>query len=710
MDNPFGAVRRISARLLLGVVAIAIALPGTLNAQPNGSRPNVLLIAIDDMNDWPGFMQRYPDAITPNMDQLAQRGVVFDNAHCAYPLCGPSRASIFTGMSIPTLGGYRGQFKDSEVEELAVEKGSMLLHGYFKKHGYKTMAVGKLLHRHVPKGSVDLSGGRGDWNRLPDGKRHWKSQKTMTDWGPYPGDDTEMSDYKAASWATERLDELHEEPFLLMVGFLRPHVPWHVPQEWFDLYPDPDKITLPPYLKNDLADVPDAARETINDGYPRTEWAKEEGNWKEILHSYLACLSFVDAQVGRVLTALDESPYKDNTIIVLWSDHGYHLGEKNTFQKHTTWERSSRTPLIISGPEIQAGRSSRVVSLLDLYPTLLDMCGLPENSKCEGRSLQSLLEDPQTPWPYPAIIHCRRGHAAVQTETHRYIRYEDGTEELYDHTKDPNEWTNLADMPEQSTIKDQLGKHLEQAGQAANDSKPRSKSLLRVDFDGDSDDEFAKKLLKNEHNELAKGKGPDGSDTLRTEYVGYDRGSERVVVRLPLGKAVEQATLSYDVCFEEGFQWVRSGKLHGLGPARPITGGRPRKPDGWSARMLFKSRGRCATYLYEQSVEKTFGVGKTSKRPVFTPGKWHHVSMQVSVNTPGKEDGFVRFSVDGEPAVESRSIEFRGANEANTLIELFLFSTFHGGSSPSFAPKDQSGNYVTVHAMFDNFEVIEGIE
>lgn len=425
-------------------------------------KPNVLFLAIDDLNDWPRFMGRYPDAKTPHMDRLAQQGVVFTNAHCTYPLCGPSRASVFSGLSLPTLGGYNGQLKDAEVARIAERHGTELLHSRFRRHGYKTMAVGKLLHKHVPDGSVDLSGGRGDWGKLPGGKElNWKSKKTLTDWGPYPGADAELSDHKAATWAIDRLEETHEKPFMLMVGFLRPHVPWHVPQKWYDLYPDPEKLALPPYSPDDLNDVPEAGRDTINDSYPRTDWALRNGKWHEIVHSYLACISFVDAQVGRVLEALERSPYRDNTIIVLWSDHGYHLGEKNTFQKHTAWERSSRSPLVIAGPGIRTGaRCARAVSLLDLYPTLLDVCGLPANLSCEGRSLHPLLDDPGTPWPYPAIIHCRRGHVAIQTETHRYIRYGDGSEELYDHTRDPDEWINLAGREDTAALRRELAGHL----------------------------------------------------------------------------------------------------------------------------------------------------------------------------------------------------------------------------------------------------------
>lgn len=438
----------------------------TMSARAAEDRPNVIFIAIDDLNDWPKFMGRYPDAITPNMDRLAARGQVFTNAHCSYPLCGPSRASVFTGLGISSLGGYRGQkaFEDNKVARLAEEKGTRLLHSYFRDHGYRTMAVGKLLHKHVPKGSVAMSGGRGDWNKLPDGnKLNWLSKKTLTDWGAYPGEDDELSDYQAASWAVERLKRKRKQPFMLMVGFLRPHVPWHVPQKWLDLYPDPSKLTRPPFKPDDLTDVSDSARDLLNDGYPRTEWVLQEKQWQDVIHNYLACISFVDAQVGRVLDALDASPYADNTLVILWSDHGYHLGEKNTFQKHTTWDRSSRAPMVIAGPGVAVGqRCNRVVSLLDIYPTLVDLCSLPSNDVCEGRSLRPLIENPTEAWPYPALINCRKGHYAVQTESHRYIRYEDGSEELYNHDLDPNEWENLVTDPSQADRKSAMAKQLQQ--------------------------------------------------------------------------------------------------------------------------------------------------------------------------------------------------------------------------------------------------------
>jgi arylsulfatase A-like enzyme len=426
----------------------------------NSTKPNVLFIAVDDLNDFPGFMDGNTIAKTPHMDRLADRGVVFTQAHAQYPLCGPSRASFMSGM-LPSTLRYEGHMKDAEVQERARELGTELLHTYFAGHGYKTMAVGKILHHHVPEGSVDISGGRLPFNegtgRLG---RNWDVKGTQTDWAIAPVKDEELADYKSASWAIEQLQARHEEPFFMMVGFLRPHVPWYVPEKWFNLYEKED-ITLPPYKTDDLNDISEMAqRISILPQYPKTEWAIENKQWKNIIHAYLASTSFVDHQIGRVIKALEASPYKDNTIIVLLSDQGYHLGEKNTFQKETLWERSSHTPLIIAGPQVKNGRCSKVVSLLDVYPTLVDMCGLPANKHNEGHSLLPLLNNPQSEWNHPSIIAYRENSFAVQTERYRYLRYGDGSEELYDHQTDTNEWNNLASKPEMTAIKKELASYL----------------------------------------------------------------------------------------------------------------------------------------------------------------------------------------------------------------------------------------------------------
>ena len=424
-------------------------------------RPNVLFIAVDDLNDFPTFTGRYPDAKTPHMDRLAERGMVFARAHCQFPLCGPSRASVMSGL-LPSTLGFDGHMKDAALRDRAGERGTELLHTYFATEGYRTMAVGKVCHHHVPSKSVDRSGGRGSFH-AGTGKlaKHWHQNGTSTDWAMAPERDEDLPDHRAADWAVQQLGEQHDKPFFLMVGFLRPHVPWYVPRKWFELH-DKEAITLPPYREDDLHDVPRMARDiSILKQMPRTDWAIENNQWRNIVHAYLACISFSDHQVGKLLDALDASPHKDNTIIVLWSDHGYHMGEKNTFQKQSLWERSSHVPLVIAGPGIEGGRRcDRVVSLLDLYPTLVEICGLPANPKNEGRSLVPLLENPGKAWPYPSIIGWQENSFAVQDERYRYIRYGDGSEELYDHQTDPNEWTNLADRAELASIRQKLSTHL----------------------------------------------------------------------------------------------------------------------------------------------------------------------------------------------------------------------------------------------------------
>jgi len=274
----------------------------------------------------------------------------------------------------------------------------------------------------------------------------------------YPAPEEEMSDALAAAWAVERLQEEHDRPFMLMVGFLRPHVPWYVPQSYFDAIGNSELVTLPPYKKDDLDDVPDyAIGLNFVDHMPRTEWAKETGVYQDIVHSYLASVNFADHYVGQVLNALESSPYAENTIIVLFGDHGYFIGEKNTFQKHALWERANKVPLIIAGPNLPQGeKRDQTVGLIDIYPTLLDLAKLPVNPVNQGHSLAPLLANADASWDYPAITQYRRTGdddierfgQAIQSGPWRYSFYADGSEELYNHDNDPNEWTNLAADPE----------------------------------------------------------------------------------------------------------------------------------------------------------------------------------------------------------------------------------------------------------------------
>lgn len=423
--------------------------------------PNVLFLSIDDLNDWPAVLAGHPDAKTPNIDRLARRGTLFTDAHCQFPLCGPSRASVMTGM-LPSTLGITDHLQDDEVKALAEQWNSPLLHEAFAQAGYKTMAVGKLFHQHVPTGSVDMSGGREPFGPRPKPAYNWRSVKTSTDWYPWPSTDEETADYRTSQWAIERLREEHDRPFLLMAGFLRPHVPWFAPPQWFDMQRDAADITLPAYRADDWADIPDYAPiVAVEPQYPTTDWAIENEEWANIVRAYLACISFVDHQVGRVLDALDASPYANNTVIVLWSDHGYHIGEKGLFKKVTLWERSTKVPLMFAGPGVPAGQVvNQPTQLLDIYPTLLALGNLPANAKLEGNNLRPLMEDPAMPWPHAAVTTLRAANHTAVTPEYRYIRYADGSEELYDRAADPHEWNNLASDPTLDSIKEKMAQLL----------------------------------------------------------------------------------------------------------------------------------------------------------------------------------------------------------------------------------------------------------
>lgn len=427
--------------------------------------PNVLFIAIDDLNDWIGCMGGHPQARTPNIDKLASQGMLFTNAHCQAPICGPSRASILTGLR-PTNTGIYLQIKDKDIKK-ANETASKatFLPDYFEQYGYETLGAGKIYHQGDNAKTFDVFNGNGGSGPKPE-KRfkynpEWfgKPKGTQTDWGAFPDSDEQMPDFQAAAFAREQLAKKHDKPFFLAVGFNRPHVPWYVPQKWFDMFPI-ENIQTPPYKKDDLDDVPEIGVRIANiPMMPTTEWAIENKEWKNIVQAYLACIAFVDAQVGKVMDALENSAYANNTIVVLWADHGYHIGEKNRFAKQAFWERDTRTVLMFKTPEMKGGKDCNApVELLDIYPTLVDYCGLPENTKNDGRSILPLFNNPAKKWNHFAITSYGQGNVSMRDKRYRYILYEDNSEELYDMINDPNEWTNIAATKEADPIKKRFKK------------------------------------------------------------------------------------------------------------------------------------------------------------------------------------------------------------------------------------------------------------
>ena len=485
--------------LLLTTIA-AVLLVGAVCPVEAAKRPNVLFLAVDDMNDWIGCHNTTPAAITPNIDRLAKRGFNFTNAHTAGVFCAPSRATIFSGQFASTTGCYDTALYFVDHPKIRSLQSS------FKKAGYRTMGAGKLFHH--PAGNVDLRGWdefyvrtkrqretgfpMDSWseevpfpNPRPYGTYHRtpgapKSNGLFMEFGPVPNNrEKDLADSIRAKWAVERLGEKYDEPFFLAMGLYAPPFPNYCPQKYFDLYKR-NEIKLPPYKADDLDDLPEnIRRQKINRSRIHQRLVKL-GAVQEALHGYLACMSYADAQIGRVLDALDAGPYADNTIIVLWSDHGYHHGEKGDWGKHTLWERTSNVPFVWAGPGVAKGATSDVtVSLIDMYPTFVELCDLPKTPHTlEGTSIAATLADPNNAKDREVYLpHMFPESFAIMNMEWRYIRYKDGSEELYNVQKDPNEWRNLAEQPKYVEIK----KHL--AGKAPkNFAKPVPKRKSKRDL------------------------------------------------------------------------------------------------------------------------------------------------------------------------------------------------------------------------------------
>lgn len=421
----------------------------------NPARPNFLFLPIDDLNDWIGVLGTNANVKTPNIDALAGRGMLFTNAHAQAPICSPSRASLMSGL-YPHQTGLYGQIADDKLRgAIEAVSSTPFLTEYLKESGYYTAGRGKLFHQGAPENTFDEYFREGDFGPKPPERVKWNSNRTHTDWGPYPAADAEMYDYRTARWGEGWLQKSHANPFFLGLGMIRPHVPWHVPQKWFDMYPLED-IELPPWLESDMDDIPAAGKAlTAVPQMPTIEWAIENNEWRAIVQSYLASISFVDHCVGIAVNALRASAYADNTYIILFSDHGYHLGEKSRFAKMSLWGRSTRVPLIISGPGVKPGRSNATVGLVDLYPTILDLAGLAENPENSGQSLVPILEGKESE-QRSITTEYGKDNFAVVDEHYRYIRYANGDEELYDLRNDPNEWTNVAGDAKYASIKTAL--------------------------------------------------------------------------------------------------------------------------------------------------------------------------------------------------------------------------------------------------------------
>jgi arylsulfatase A-like enzyme len=438
-------------------------------------KPNVLLIMVDDMNDWVGAFGGHSQAITPNMDKLASKSTVFKNAYCSAALCNPSRTSMLTGYQPFTTGVYGNK---EIFRKMKGFENTITLPQYFEKNGYKTAAAGKIFHNPRGKAAAPKEGSDpGSFQEedkgglgVPYPKERFthginfkragvKGSKTRSfDWAGVETEDEQTNDWKSADYGVQFLKKEHDKPFFLACGIFRPHLPLYAPQKYFDLFKEED-IVLPKILQNDLQDVGKIGKNWAG-GRLHAEILRNN-KWKSIVKGYLASLAFADACVGHILDNLDKSAYKDNTIIVLMGDHGWHLGEKEHWSKQTLWEESAKTPLIIFDPRNKNnGVSIKTVSLIDVYPTLLDLCDLPVKKDLDGNSFKHLVSNPKGEWNRSAITTKGEGNYTLRNEDYRYIVYSDGFEELYDHRIDPMEWKNIAEVKSSKTVLNNFRKEL----------------------------------------------------------------------------------------------------------------------------------------------------------------------------------------------------------------------------------------------------------
>ena len=421
-------------------------------APPAKGNPNVLLIAVDDLNHWVGHLGRNPQTKTPNLDRLANMGVTFSNAHCAAPICNPSRTALLSGLRPSTTGIYDNGAHFSKGAGVSAA-GSLVMQ--FKNAGYETLGMGKLWHGGL--GFPEQWTATGGKEPAARGKLDDRSIAGIK-FGIVTGGDECVPDTATTDWAIAELGKKHDQPFFLVPGFHKPHMPWNVPQKYYDLHPL-DQIELPLTKKDDLADVPAGGLKMAKASGDHAA-VLASGRWKEAVQGYLAAISFLDAQVGRVLDALEKSAYKDNTIFCLWGDHGWHLGEKEHWRKFALWEEATRAPFIwvVPGVTKAGGVCTRPVDFMSIYPTLCDLAGIAKPAHVTGLSIRPLLADPKAEWTAPALTTHGKDNHAIRTERWRYIRYADGGEELYDHSNDTYEWTNLASKPEHAALKVELAK------------------------------------------------------------------------------------------------------------------------------------------------------------------------------------------------------------------------------------------------------------
>jgi arylsulfatase A-like enzyme len=439
---------------LLSLVVVSAALVAGHAPAAEQSKPNVLFIAVDDLRDWVGYLAKNKQTKTPNIDRLAARGLAFTHSYCAAPVCNPSRCALMSGLRPFTTGVY----ENNNDWRTIVPEEQTLTH-VFRQAGYFVCGAGKIYHESYPR--------RSDWDDYLQNEGKLGAETDAQNEGTsgirfaaLDCRDDQLADYKITDYAIAELGKKHDKPFFLACGLHKPHMPWNVPRKYYDMFPLKD-IELPPYTESDLDDVPPAG---IRMAKPQGDHAEilKTGKWKAAIQGYLAATAYTDMNIGRLLDAFDKSAYKDNTIIVFWCDHGWHLGEKQHWRKFALWEEATHSPLIwvVPGMTQPGSRCERTVDFMTIFPTLCDVTGLPTPAHVQGKSIRTLLNDPKAAWDQPALTTYLFQNHTVRTEDWRYIHYANGDEELYHDSEDPNEWTNLALKPEFAAKKAEMGKFL----------------------------------------------------------------------------------------------------------------------------------------------------------------------------------------------------------------------------------------------------------
>jgi arylsulfatase A-like enzyme len=437
-----------AAGFAAGLLGLAFPLSAATPA-----RPNVLFIAVDDLNHWVGHLGRNAQTKTPHIDRLARMGVSFKHAYCVVPACEPARGALMGGRRPWTTGLY---YNGDKWKSLVPEGGGLTVP--FLQAGYRVSGAGKIYHgdQYYPSEWTEYMNGSG----LSATGRGVAKNEGFHQALAHDLKDEDLMDWHTVNYCIERIARPSDQPFFIACGLHKPHLPFAVPRKYYEQFPL-ETIQLPPYKADDLADIPPAGLRMAKAQGDHAQFVRD-GNWKNAIQSYLACIAYTDMNVGRLLDALERSPHRDNTIIVFWGDHGWSLGEKDHWRKFALWEEPTRAPFIWVAPGLtKPGTvSTRPVDFMCIYPTLCAVAGLPVPKHVEGPNIVPLLRDPGANWTQPAITtHGFQNHT-IRTEQWRYIRYADGGEELYDEERDPYEWTNLAAKAEFASVKAGLAKWL----------------------------------------------------------------------------------------------------------------------------------------------------------------------------------------------------------------------------------------------------------